>query len=177
MGLAPCPPCRLSDADRCRDNIDEPENNKLSSVSPAPYDDAHRKRRQAEFRGKTIVPCDHHLILPISRSRVSRTAPEPDTCPPRSRGRPLGPPTPPSVTRLPSGARAVGKSHHPVTTPQPPPNTPMSFLFGRARGRANAAELPKQAREHITKLDGAAAIAPPGTTKVNTALRPGRSPR
>ncbi|KAK1836219.1 Mo25-like protein [Podospora conica] len=43
----------------------------------------------------------------------------------------------------------------------------MSFLFGRARGRANAAELPKQAREHITKLDGAAAIAPPGTTKAD----------
>lgn len=58
----------LSDADWCRDNIDDPENNKLPSVPRRPYDDAHRKRRQAEFRGKPIVPCDHHLILPISRS-------------------------------------------------------------------------------------------------------------
>ncbi|KAK3372890.1 Mo25-like protein [Lasiosphaeria ovina] len=30
----------------------------------------------------------------------------------------------------------------------------MSFLFGRARARTNATELPKQAREHILKLDG-----------------------
>lgn len=174
MGLAPC--CPLSDADWCRDNIDDPENNKPSSRSSCPYDDAHRKTRQAKFRGKTTVPCDHHLILPISSSRAARTAPEPDTRPPRSRGRPLGRPQLHGF-RDPSGARAVGQSHHPVTTPQPHPNTTMSFLFGRARGRANAAELPKQAREHITKLDGAAAIAPPGTTKVNTAMRPGRSPR
>ncbi|KAM3462849.1 hypothetical protein MY5147_009770 [Beauveria neobassiana] len=37
---------------------------------------------------------------------------------------------------------------------------PMSFLFGRARART-AADLPKQAREHVLKLDG-----PTGTAKV-----------
>ncbi|ATY67457.1 conidiophore development hymA [Cordyceps militaris] len=36
----------------------------------------------------------------------------------------------------------------------------MSFLFGRARART-AADLPKQAREHVLKLDG-----PTGTAKV-----------
>ncbi len=36
----------------------------------------------------------------------------------------------------------------------------MSFLFGRARART-AADLPKQAREHVLKLDG-----PAGTAKV-----------
>lgn len=36
----------------------------------------------------------------------------------------------------------------------------MSFLFGRARART-AADLPKQAREHVLKLDGTA-----GTAKV-----------
>ncbi|KAK3990520.1 Mo25-like protein [Cladorrhinum sp. PSN332] len=30
----------------------------------------------------------------------------------------------------------------------------MSFLFGRTRTRANATDLPKQARDHVTKLDG-----------------------
>lgn len=123
MGLAPCPPCRLSDADRCRDNIDDPENNKPSSVSPAPYDDAHRKRRQAEFRGKTIVPCNHHLILPISRSRVSRTAPEPDTCPPRSRGRPLGPRRPRQLHGF-RPARVLLESR---IIPSPPHNHPRTL--------------------------------------------------
>lgn len=36
----------------------------------------------------------------------------------------------------------------------------MSFLFGRARART-AADLPKQAREHVLRLDG-----PAGTAKV-----------
>ncbi|KAK4205787.1 Mo25-like protein [Triangularia verruculosa] len=30
----------------------------------------------------------------------------------------------------------------------------MSFLFGRTRTRTNATDLPKQAREHVTKLEG-----------------------
>lgn len=34
----------------------------------------------------------------------------------------------------------------------------MSFLFGRARART-AADLPKQAREHVLKLDGPAGAA------------------
>lgn len=37
----------------------------------------------------------------------------------------------------------------------------MSFLFGRARTRTNAADLPKQAREHVVKLENAAATAKP----------------
>jgi hypothetical protein len=57
-------------------------------------DDAHRKSRQAEFRGKTIAPYQYHLTLPLSSSRLSRigfrSAPEPDTRSPRSRGRRLG---------------------------------------------------------------------------------------
>lgn len=39
----------------------------------------------------------------------------------------------------------------------------MSFLFGRARSRANAAELCKQAREYIGKLEGTA----PGAAKAD----------
>ncbi|KAF4591513.1 conidiophore development protein hymA [Ophiocordyceps camponoti-floridani] len=41
----------------------------------------------------------------------------------------------------------------------------MSFLFGRARGRA-AADLPKQAHDHITKLDG-----PNGASKAEELAR------
>lgn len=29
----------------------------------------------------------------------------------------------------------------------------MSFLFGRARTRTNVSDLPRQAREHVVKLD------------------------
>jgi calcium binding protein 39 len=40
----------------------------------------------------------------------------------------------------------------------------MSFLFGRARTRT-VADLPKQAREHVLKLEG-----PQGPSKVATVL-------
>ena len=39
----------------------------------------------------------------------------------------------------------------------------MSFFFGRGRARANTTDLAKQAKDHITKLDG-----PGGAAKVNT---------
>jgi calcium binding protein 39 len=41
----------------------------------------------------------------------------------------------------------------------------MSFLFGRARTRT-VADLPKQAREHVLKLEG-----PQGPAKVTTVSR------
>lgn len=44
----------------------------------------------------------------------------------------------------------------------------MSFLFGRAKSRV-VAELPKQAKESIVKLDG-----PNGQSKVNNAAARGR---
>lgn len=37
----------------------------------------------------------------------------------------------------------------------------MSFLFGRARTRTNVSDLPRQAREHVVKLEG-----PQGAAKV-----------
>jgi calcium binding protein 39 len=38
----------------------------------------------------------------------------------------------------------------------------MSFFFGRARARTNTTDLAKQARDHVTKLEG-----PQGAAKVN----------
>jgi len=43
----------------------------------------------------------------------------------------------------------------------------MSFLFGRARARTNAIDLPRQAKEHVVKLEG-----PQGAAKVNNTMRP-----
>jgi hypothetical protein len=60
----------------------------------------------------------------------------------------------------------------------------MSFLFGRARART-AADLPKQAREHVTKLEGpngAAKVSHPYERSLsppmllNLVLRPKNSP-
>ncbi len=38
----------------------------------------------------------------------------------------------------------------------------MSFFFARARAKTNAVELPKQARDYVTKLEG-----PTAALKVN----------
>lgn len=37
----------------------------------------------------------------------------------------------------------------------------MSFLFSRARTRTNTLDLPKQAREHVLKLDGPGKVSIP----------------
>jgi hypothetical protein len=70
----------------------------------------------------------------------------------------------PSALKLePSTRSGAGAIVNPSTPPRAP-STPnkMSFFFGRNRARTNTTDLAKQARDHVTKLEG-----PQGAAKVN----------